>query len=175
MNLKSVIRTVPNFPKEGIDYIDVTSILEDPRAFQYSVDRLVQYCADKVVTDIVAPDARGFLWAAPVALELGVPLHIARKPNKLPGQTIRQYYTYEYDTSSIELRAKTPVNENSNVVIIDDVSATGGTAMALTEILRSLEVIDIQYACVVDLKFLGGTQRLNRNRLDTFSVVTYDE
>ncbi len=171
MNLKQVIRSVPDFPVEGVMYKDVTSILETPKAFDYSVERILQYCASNVITDIVAPDARGFLWASPVARELGLPLHMVRKPGKLPPPVRSQSYDYEYSSGVLEIKADAPLNVNSNVCIIDDVSATGGTALAIVDLLRTFEVVDMSYACVIDLAFLGGTASLD---MDTFSVVTYE-
>lgn len=171
MNLKEVITTIPDFPVEGVMYKDVTSILQDPKAFRYSVERLTQYCMSQDITDIVAPDARGFLWGAPVALGLGVPLHMVRKPGKLPPPRRSQSYDYEYASGVLQIKADANLNSNSNVCIIDDVNATGGTARAITDLLETFGVEDMCYASVIDLAFLGGSSKLN---MDTFSVVTYE-
>ncbi len=171
MNLKKVIRSVPDFPVEGVMYKDVTSILENPEAFDYSVELIIQYCESNIITDIVAPDARGFLWAAPVARELGIPLHMVRKPGKLPPPVRSKSYDYEYASGTLEMKADAPLNANSNVCIIDDVSATGGTALAIVDLLRTYAVVDMSYACVIDIASLGGTASLD---MDTFSVVTYE-
>ena len=175
MNLKKIITTVPDFPVEGIQYKDITSILENPKAFQYTVDKIVAYCRSIKATDIVAPDARGFIWGAPVALALGIPLHIVRKPGKLPPPTYTHEFTYEYDTTSLNIRTDSKLGPNSNVCIIDDVSATGGTASAIYELLQNFQVAKMCYACVIDLTFLQGTAKLRDYcNMETYSVVEYD-
>jgi len=171
MNLKDVITTVPNFPVEGVMYKDVTSILQNPKAFEYSVESLMKFCTGRRITDIVSPDARGFLWGSPVAFLMGVSLHMVRKPNKLPPPVKSQSYDYEYASGVLEMKADAPLNANSNVCIIDDVNATGGTALAITDLLKTFGVQDICYASVIDLAFLGGSSKLD---MDTFSVVTYE-
>ena len=171
MDLKEVIQTIPDFPIEGVQYKDVTSILTNPKAFEYSVESLIKVCSGRRITDIVSPDARGFLWGAPVAFILGVPLHMVRKPNKLPPPVRSQSYEYEYASGVLEMKADAPLNANSRVCIIDDVNATGGTALAITDLLKTFDVEDICYASVIDLAFLGGSKKLN---MDTFSVVDYE-
>ena len=176
MNLKKIITTVPDFPVEGIQYKDITSILENPKAFQYTVDKIVAYCRSIKATDIVAPDARGFIWGAPVALALGIPLHIVRKPGKLPPPTYTHHFTYEYAETNLNIKQDAKLGPNSNVCIIDDVSATGGTASAIFELLQEFKVMDIKYACVIDLTFLQGTAKLTEYcGIETYSVVEFDE
>jgi adenine phosphoribosyltransferase len=175
MNLKQVIQSVPDWPEPGINFQDVTSLLQNPQAFQQSVRTLVNHMEDKGYTDIVAPDARGFLWGAPIALYLGIPLHIVRKPNKLPPPVKSRKYKCEYASRTLEIKTTAPLNKNSQVCIIDDVSATGGTALAITELLQSFDVSRISYGCVIDLEFLGGTEKLRGQQIKTYSVVTYDK
>ena len=112
MDLKKVIQSVPDWPEKGINFQDVTSLLQNPRAFQQSVRTLVNYIEDKGYTDIVAPDARGFLWGAPVALYLGLPLHMIRKPNKLPPPERSRDYKCEYEPRTLEMKTTTPLNKN---------------------------------------------------------------
>ena len=175
MDLKKVIQSVPDWPEKGINFQDVTSLLQNPRAFQQSVRTLVNQMEGKGYTDIVAPDARGFLWGAPIALYLGLPLHMIRKPNKLPPPVRSRDYKCEYAPRTLEMKSTTSLNKNSQVCIIDDVSATGGTALAIAELLYSFDVTKISYGCVIDLQFLGGTEKLEKQRIKTYSVVTYDE
>ena len=175
MNLKQVIHTVPDWPEEGINFVDVTSLLQNPQAFKQSVRTLVDHIEGKGYTDIVAPDARGFLWGAPVALYLGIPLHIVRKPNKLPPPVKSRKYKCEYATRTLEIKTTAPLNKNSQVCIIDDVSATGGTALAIAELLQTFDVSQISYGCVIDLEHLGGTEELRKRQMKTYSVVTYDK
>ena len=175
MNLKQVIQSVPDWPEEGINFQDVTSLLQNPQAFKQSVRTLVNQIDGKGYTDIVAPDARGFLWGAPVALYLGIPLHIVRKPNKLPPPVRSRKYKCEYASRTLEIKTTAPLNKNSQVCIIDDVSATGGTALAIAELLQTFDVTQISYGCVIDLEFLGGTEKLRSQQIKTYSVVTYDK
>ena len=176
MDLKNVIKTVPDFPVKGIMYKDVTSILENPEAFRYTVTKLTDYCMRNKITDIVAPDARGFLWGSPVALDMEIPLHIVRKPGKLPGPLHTHHFTYEYAETNLNIKQDAKLGPDSNVCIIDDVSATGGTASAIFELLQKFRVANIKYACVIDLTFLEGTAKLKDYcNIDTFSVVEYNE
>ena len=176
MDLKNVIKTVPDFPVKGIMYKDVTSILENPEAFRYTVTKLTDYCMRNKITDIVAPDARGFLWGSPVAIDMEVPLHIVRKPGKVPGPLHRHHFRYEYAETNLNIKQDAKLGPDSNVCIIDDVSATGGTASAIYELLSNFNVQNVKYACVIDLTFLEGTAKLQGYcGMDTFSVVEYDE
>ena len=176
MDLKKVIKTVPDFPVKGIMYKDVTSILENPKAFQYTVTKITDYCMRNKITDIVAPDARGFLWGAPVALDLGIPLHIVRKPGKLPPPTYEHHFTYEYAETNLNIKQDAKLGPDSNVCIIDDVNATGGTASAIFELLQNFHVQPLHYACVIDLTFLEGSAKLQEYcGMDVFSVISYDE
>ena len=176
-NLDSIIRTVPDFPVAGVQYKDVTSLLYDPVAFKTTVDAITAYAKANYITDIVAPDARGFIWGSAVAFNLGVPLHLVRKPGKLPPPTIGYDFDYEYDSTSLHIREDSPLAELNNILIVDDVSATGGTALAIVELLKKFNVhpIDVCYACVIDLSFLGGTVNLQEQGLKTFSVIEYSK
>jgi adenine phosphoribosyltransferase len=171
MNLKDVIRNVPDYPIKGVQYKDISGILANPRAFEYSIESLMRFLSTRGITDIVSPDARGFIWSSPIAFLLGVPLHMIRKPNKLPPPRKSQSYDYEYASGVLQIKADANLNSHSNVCIIDDVNATGGTAVAITEMLKTFGVEDICYASVIDLAFLGGSSKLD---MDTFSVVTYE-
>ena len=176
-NLKSQLTTIPDFPIAGVQYKDVTSILTKPEAFKTTVDAITAFARAHNITDVVAADARGFLWGSPVALNLGVPLHLVRKPNKLPPPTIGYEFEYEYDSTSLHMKADAPLGALNNVLIVDDVSATGGTALAIVELLKKFEIhpIDVCYASVIDLAFLEGTVKLQGEGVTTFSVITYNK
>ncbi len=176
-NLKSEITPIPDFPVPGVQYKDVTSLLYKPAAFKTTVDAITAFARANNITDIVAPDARGFIWGSPVAVALGIPLHLVRKPGKLPPPTVGIEFEYEYAQTSLHMKANTPLDALNNVLIIDDVSATGGTALAIIELLKKFNVhpIDICYACVIDLSFLGGTVKLRGEGIKTFSVIEYDK
>ena len=146
-----------------------------PKAFQYTVTKITDYCMRNKITDIVAPDARGFLWGAPVALDMEIPLHIVRKPGKLPPPTFEHHFTYEYAQTNLNIKQDAKLGPDSNVCIIDDVNATGGTASAIFELLQNFNVQTMNYACVIDLTFLEGSAKLQEYcGMDVFSVVSYD-
>ncbi len=176
-NLKKDITPIPDFPVAGVQYKDVTSLLYKPAAFKTTVDAITAFARANNITDVVAADARGFIWGSPVALNIGAPLHLVRKPGKLPPPTVGIDFEYEYANTSLHMKANTPIGALNNVLIVDDVSATGGTALAIVELLKKFEVhpIDVCYACVIDLSFLGGTVKLQEQRVKTFSVIEYDK
>jgi adenine phosphoribosyltransferase len=176
-NLKKDITPIPDFPVAGVQYKDVTSLLYKPAAFKTTVDAITAFARANYITDIVAADARGFIWGGPVALNLGVPLHLVRKPGKLPPPTIGYEFEYEYASTSLHMKENAPLGEVSNVLIVDDVSATGGTALATLELLKQFNIhpIEVSYASVIDLEFLGGTVKLTEQGVKTFSVITYSK
>jgi adenine phosphoribosyltransferase len=176
-NLKNEITPIPDFPIPGVQYKDVTSLLYKPTAFKTTVDAITAFARANNITDVVAPDARGFIWGSPVALNLGVPLHLVRKPGKLPPPTVGHEFEYEYASTSLYMKANTPLAELNNVLIIDDVSATGGTGLAIVELLKKFNVhpIDMCYASVIDLVFLGGSVKLQEQGVKTFSVIEYEK
>ena len=176
MDLNKILRTVPDFPVEGVMFKDISSILENPKAFKYTVDSMVAYCRSIKATQIVAPDARGFIWGAPVALALGIPLHIVRKAGKLPGKVKAYSYTLEYGEATIEMLDSVEFTYNDRICIVDDVSATGGTANAIVDLVKQAGGFDITYACVIDLTFLQGTVKLKDYcGGETFSVMEVKE
>jgi adenine phosphoribosyltransferase len=127
MDLKSHIRNVPDFPKKGIVFRDITTLLENAEAFRAAVDALEKLLADRPVDKVVCVESRGFLFGAPLALRLGCGLVPLRKPGKLPAETIRETYALEYGTDAIEMH-RDAVKEGERVAIVDDLLATGGTA-----------------------------------------------
>ena len=176
-NLKKDITPIPDFPVAGVQYKDVTSLLYKPEAFKTTVDAITAFARANNITDIVAPDARGFIWGSPVALNLGVPLHLVRKPGKLPPPTVGYEFEYEYASTSLYMKENSPLGALNNVLIVDDVYATGGTGLAIVELLKkfSIHPIDVCYACVIDLSFLGGTVNLQEQNVKTFSVIEYEK
>ena len=176
-NLKKDITPIPDFPVAGVQYKDVTSLLYKPAAFKTTVDAITAFARANNITDVVAADARGFIWGSPVALNIGVPLHLVRKPGKLPPPTVGVEFEYEYANTSLHMKENTPIGQLNNVLIVDDVSATGGTALAIVELLKKFNVhpIDVCYACVIDLSFLDGTVKLRGEGVKTFSVIEYDK
>jgi adenine phosphoribosyltransferase len=176
-NLKREITPIPDFPVVGVQYKDVTSLLHKPAAFKTSVDAITAFARANNITDVVAADARGFIWGSPVALNLNVPLHLVRKPGKLPPPTVGYEFEYEYASTSLHMKENTPIGALNNILIVDDVSATGGTALAIVELLKKFNVhpIDVCYASVIDLVFLGGSVKLQEQGVKTFSVIEYEK
>ena len=159
MPIKSKIRTVPNFPKEGIMFRDVSTLLKDPIGMQLVIDDLVKRYRDKKIDKIVGIEARGFVLGGALSYVLGVGLVLARKPGKLPAECESQEYQLEYGTDKIEIH-KDGINEGENVLIVDDLLATGGTAMAAIKLVEKMGGKVMEVAFVVDLPDVGGRKKL---------------
>ena len=175
--LRSLIRSYTDWPTPGVNFFDICSITERPDAFIWTVNELAQMCDRQETEAIVSPDARGFLWGAAVACARSLPLHLARKPGKLPGELVSQSYDYEYSSAQICLQADSPLREK-RVMIIDDVLATGGTALAIVDLLNGhFEVPSsrIQIGTVLNLKFLPGESRLAARGVNVNSLLDYHE
>lgn len=169
-DLKSFIADVPDFPKPGILFRDISPLLKSPSAFRHVVNLMAQEVANQKVSSIVAIESRGFLFAAPVAHEIGVPLVLARKPGKLPGEKIRVDYGLEYGSDALELKHGL-VDSGSRVAIIDDVLATGGTARATGELVQKVGATVASYIFLVELLGLGGREKLSAEKIS--SLVQY--
>jgi len=170
MDLKKHIRDVPDFPKPGILFRDITPLLASREAFNESIQKLAEPWQNMAIDAVAAVEARGFLFAGPLALELGVGLIPVRKPGKLPADTISYKYDLEYGSDTLEMH-KGIVMPQSRVLVIDDVLATGGTAEACVNLLESIQAIVVGCSFLVELKDLGGRQRLGDHQIET--VLTY--
>lgn len=170
MNLESKIRNIQDFPKPGIGFKDITTLLKDGEAFKEAVDRIVENLKDKDIDYVVGPEARGFLLGAPVAYALGAGFVPIRKPGKLPAEVVSFEYDLEYGTDKIEMH-KDSIEECKKVVIIDDLLATGGTVEAATKLIESLggEIVSIQF--LIELEFLNGKDKLKG--YDVESIIKY--
>lgn len=175
--IKDSIIEITDWPVEGVNFKDLSKVLTKPGDFRWTLDRLKMFMLINDVSCIVAPDARGFIWGAPVAAELSLPFHMIRKPGKLPPPVIGQDYEYEYASGRLEIKGDTDIGHDSVVGIIDDVNATGGTALAIIQLLIRLGVDpkNIYYACVIDLKFLEGSKKIRETGVTMISLVDYDE
>jgi len=172
MNLKSIIPTIPNWPTPGVDFLDITPILENPDAFAYCTEQIVNYIRSVDATSIVAVESRGFPFAAAAAHVCRLPMVLARKPNKLPGAVYQQSYDTEYSTDTIEIKQTAQVGLRP--IVIDDLLATGGTILAVAELLRkNLTVDQVTAAVVINLKFLPGHAVLDKNSIRLFSLEDY--
>ena len=170
MNLESKIRNIQDFPKPGIGFKDITTLLKDGEAFREAIDIIVENLKDKNIDYVVGPEARGFLLGAPVAYALGVGFVPIRKPGKLPAEVVSFEYDLEYGTDKIEIH-KDSIEEGKRVAIIDDLLATGGTVEAATKLIESLggEVASIQF--LIELEFLNGKEKLKG--YDVESIIKY--
>jgi adenine phosphoribosyltransferase len=153
-DLDSVIRKVPDFPKPGILFYDITGVLVEPEAFRYCVSRIVEMYKDSGMNAVAGIDARGFVFGAPVAYELGLPLILIRKRGKLPGEKFVKRFTLEYGEDEIELH-KADVAEARKVLLLDDLVATGGTLRAAAEMIVESGSEIAGVCCVVGLPFLN--------------------
>ncbi|MEU5219714.1 adenine phosphoribosyltransferase [Streptomyces sp. NPDC020807] len=157
--LLSRIRDVPDYPKPGVLFKDITPLLADPEAFTALTDELAELCVKHGATKIVGLEARGFILAAPVAVRAGLGFIPVRKAGKLPGATLRQAYELEYGTAEIEVHAE-DLAAGDRVMVIDDVLATGGTAEASIELIRRAGAEVAGVAVLMELSFLPGRTRL---------------
>jgi adenine phosphoribosyltransferase len=171
--IKNAIQTVPNYPKPGIMFRDVTSLLDDAQAFQLAINMLVEQFKSGGFTKVVGTESRGFLFGAPLALALGVGFVPVRKPGKLPRAVIAEHYELEYgqDTLEIHQDALTP---EDNVLIIDDLLATGGTIEATSKLIRRLGAKTTAAGFIISLPDLGGEERLAKLGLSVTSLVQFE-
>ena len=156
-HIKKSIRNVPDFPKPGIQFKDITPILQDPELFGNVIDIFYDRYKSEKIDVIVGIESRGFIFAAPLALKLGCSLAIARKPGKLPYETVSAEYSLEYGVDALELHTDA-IHKEDRVLIIDDLLATGGTAKATGSLVDKLGGIIVNYAFLIELEELKGTE-----------------
>lgn len=168
--VKELIRDVPDFPKKGIVFKDITPVLGDPEAFRQAVDALVERYHGRGIQKVVAIESRGFLFGGPLAYRLGAGLCIVRKPGKLPYKTVRETYALEYGTDALEMHVD-GVAPGEKVLVVDDLLATGGTAEAVGKLVRRQGASVAGYAFVIELAFLKGRERLGADQV--FSLIAY--
>lgn len=171
MDLKSKIRAVPDFPKPGILFYDITTLLADPEASRVVIDRLVEPYVDQRIDKVVGIESRGFIFGAPLAERLNVGFVPVRKPGKLPAERIEEKYDLEYGTDSLCIH-KDAIVSGERVLVIDDLLATGGTMAATAKLIQRLEGEIIALVCVIELLALNGREKLKG--LPVFSLLTYD-
>ena len=174
MNILDHVPVVPNWPRPGINFFDITGILANPDAFDYCCGWLEHQVHRANVTSIVALESRGFVFAAPVSRQLGLPLVLIRKQNKLPGMTIRHSYQTEYSNDTIEMHPHAPVGERP--LIVDDLLATGGTILASAHLIRSQwPSCVISAAVIINLQNLPGGSALTHNNINWTGLVNTNE
>src|SRR6476646_11826300 len=159
MDLKSLIREIPDFPKPGILFRDITTLLRDPEGLRYTIDTLADKCADLGADYIVGMESRGFIFGAPLAYQLGIGFIPVRKPGKLPAAVHTVEYELEYGTDRLEMH-QDALHPDSRVLIVDDLIATGGTASATARLVNQIGCTLVGFGFIIELKDLGGRQRL---------------
>ncbi|WP_158769230.1 adenine phosphoribosyltransferase [Paraglaciecola sp. L1A13] len=171
--IKSVIKTVPDYPKPGILFRDVTSILEDHKAYTTSIELLVKEFAPYKFDKVAGTEARGFLFGAPLAIELGIGFIPVRKPNKLPRKVISESYELEYGTDCLEIH-EDAVKPGEKVLMLDDLLATGGTMIATAKLIRRLGGIVEHAGFVISLPDLGGETKLKEIGVQSHSLCEFE-
>ncbi len=171
MNLPEFIRDIPDFPKPGIMFKDITPLLLDPGALDFAVRRLADWARPREIDLVVAAEARGFILGAALARELGAGFVPARKPGKLPGETVSAEYILEYGVDALEMHADA-LAHGARVLLHDDLLATGGTARALAELIQGRGGVVAGCGFLVELSFLGGRDKLTG--YDVESLVAYE-
>lgn len=169
-DIRKYIRDIPDFPKEGIVFHDITPLLQNAEAFQKSIDMMAEILADKEITSLVGIESRGFIFASALSIKLDTGLVVIRKPGKLPYVTIDASYDLEYGKDTLEIH-KDAINEKSRVVIVDDLLATGGTAGAAGQLIKELGGTISGYMFLIELTELKGAERLRPS--DVYSVLKF--
>lgn len=170
-NLARFIRDVPDFPKPGIIFKDITPLLADPAAFRQAVDQLAEPFRGAGVEAVVAAEARGFIFGGAVACELGAGFVPVRKPGKLPAETTSETYELEYGTDTLEIHTDA-IRPGQKVLLLDDLLATGGTMAAIVRLVEKLGAEVVGIAFLIELSFLGGREKLKGYNL--ISLIRYE-
>ena len=169
--LKDYVRSIPDFPKPGIIFRDITTILADADGFQLAIDELAKLLEGVDYDVIVGAESRGFIFGAPLAYKYHKPLVLVRKKGKLPGETVSQEYELEYGSATIEMH-KDAINEGQKVIVVDDLIATGGTLAATAKLVEKLGGEVVKIICVMELAGLKGREKLKG--YDVGTVITYE-
>jgi adenine phosphoribosyltransferase len=158
MNLKKTIREIPDYPREGISFKDITTLLKNPAAFREVVDQIAEKFSDKQITKVVSLESRGFIVGGALAYCLNAGFVPARKFGKLPAETIKETYDLEYGTDTLEIHIDA-LNDQDVVLIHDDLLATGGTALAALKLVEQMQVKKIYFSFICDLKFIQNEKK----------------
>ncbi len=171
-NLDSAIRKIPDFPEKGILFYDITSILINPAAFKFCIDEICNIYSSMNLSAIAAVEARGFLFAAPVAERMELPLILMRKKGKLPGKTAEKNFTLEYGIDTIQVQ-KNDIRKGDSILLIDDLVATGGTLKAAAELIEECGGKVAEIFCIIGLPFLNNFESLKSFKLKT--LINYSD
>lgn len=167
------VRQVPDFPKPGILFLDITTATKDAKSFQLSIDFLYEKFKDENVDYIAGIESRGFIYGAALAYKLGVGFVPIRKPNKLPADTVKESYSLEYGTDTIEMH-RDAIKEGDRVVVIDDLLATGGTAVAACNLVKKVGGEVVAAAFIIELDPLKGREKIEAKDVKVVSMLNYD-
>jgi len=173
MSIKSRIRTIENYPIDGVMFRDITTLLLDPLGIRDTIDEFAKRYKGMKINKIVAIESRGFLIGAPLAYLLGIGLVLIRKPGKLPYETISQNYELEYGTDQIEVHIDA-IDSGDKVLIVDDLIATGGTAKAAVKLVQKMKAEIVECCFIVDLPDLGGSARLESLGQKVFTLCEFE-
>ncbi|MEK4554995.1 adenine phosphoribosyltransferase [Jeotgalicoccus sp. FSL K6-3177] len=171
MDLKQYVSEVENWPKEGVSFKDITTIMDNGPAYKYATDQIVEYAAAKDVDIVVGPEARGFIIGCPVAYSMGIGFAPVRKKGKLPREVLEYEYDLEYGTNVLTMH-KDAIKPGQRVLITDDLLATGGTIMATIKLIEEMGGVVAGIAFLIELKYLNGMELLDG--YDTISLITYE-
>jgi adenine phosphoribosyltransferase len=172
MNLKKFVRSIPGYPKKGILFRDITSLIENTRAFNYALKKMYKISKKIEHTKIAAIESRGFIFASALAYLNKKPLVLLRKKNKLPGKKISQKFKLEYGTDTIEVH-KSSLNKKDKVIIVDDLIATGGTALASAKLIKKCKANISAFIFLIDLYDLSGNKKLESKGYRTFKLINF--
>ena len=169
--LKDYVRTIPNFPEEGVMFRDVTTVLQDPEGLKLAIDGMQEKLKDVEFDVVVGAESRGFLFGMPIAYNMGKAFVPVRKKGKLPAETISESYNLEYGQATLEIH-KDAIIPGQNVVIVDDLIATGGTLEAIIKLVERLGGEVVRICCLIDLPELGGKEKIKNYQVDT--VISFE-
>lgn len=172
MDLKDYVASIPGFPKEGIIFRDVTPMLQNAEAFKESVKQISDFAKDLNIDVVAGPEARGFLFGCPVAIELGAGFVPVRKPGKLPREVVSKSYDLEYGSNEIQMH-KDAIKKGDRVLVVDDLLATGGTVEAAIDLIEEMGGIVAGVAFVIELKDLKAADRLREKGYNVCSLLSY--
>ena len=172
MDLKKYIRSIPDYPKKGILFRDITTLIKDNQAFKYTVDKIVEITKNINFDKVIGIESRGFIFASAVAYKLSKPLILIRKKNKLPAERYSEDFELEYGKATIEIH-KDSVKKNEKVIIIDDLIATGGTAIAASKLVKKSSGKIESFVFVINLFDLGGKELLEKESYKTLSLIDF--
>lgn len=173
MSIKSRIRTVPHYPKQGIQFRDITTLLKDPVGLRVTVDELVRRYQDVKIDKVAGIESRGFILGAPLAYALGKGFVPIRKKGKLPAETIGQDYQLEYGTDRIEIHIDA-FNQGEKILLVDDLIATGGTAEAACKLIENMGGKIVECCFIIDLPDIGGRARLEKHGHKVFALCEFE-